>query len=136
MLKMTKIHDAVNLPNGWGERGKGMNIDTPITLVDSRQHAQPFATIEQVVSYMRQHPDATFQIYALPEVYDTIRKQFLREENRETCAYLGVIREWKRQISGWSELDDLNETRDRVGERIAKREKRLSYGGETFTPKV
>lgn len=34
--------------------------------------------------------DAAFQIYALPEVYDTIREQFLSKENREDYASLGV----------------------------------------------
>jgi hypothetical protein len=113
-----------------------MNIDNPITLVDSHQHAQSFATMEQVMAYIRQHPHETLQIYALPEVYQTIQEQVLREENREDYASLEAIRTWKRQISGWSELDDLNEMRDRVGERIAEREKRLRYGGETFSSHV
>lgn len=110
-----------------------MNIDNPITIVDSNQNVQSFATIERVIAYIRQHPRETFQIYALPECYHTIQKQVLSEENQEDYASLEVIRKWKGQISGWSDLDDLNEMRDRVCERIAEREKRLRYGGETFS---
>jgi Cys-tRNA synthase (O-phospho-L-seryl-tRNA:Cys-tRNA synthase) len=110
-----------------------MTIDHPMTLVDSHQHAQSFVTIHQAIASIRQHPHETFQIYALPEVYQTIQEQVLREENREDYASLAVIRKWKGQMSGWSELDDLNEMRDRVGARIAEREKRLCYGGETYS---
>lgn len=110
-----------------------MDIDTPITLVDSHQHARSFATIDRAIAYIRQHPHEPFQIYALPEVYQTIQEQVLQEENREDYASLAVIRKWKGQMSGWSELDDLNEMRDRVGERIAERKKRLCYGGETYS---
>jgi Cys-tRNA synthase (O-phospho-L-seryl-tRNA:Cys-tRNA synthase) len=107
-----------------------MNSDTPIIIVDSARHTQSFATVERVIAYIRQHPRETFEIYALPECYQTIQEQVLREENQEDYAALAGIHSWKGQMSGWSELDDLNEMREHICERIAAREKRLRYGGE------
>lgn len=52
-----------------------MPSDTPITLVDGQQNAQSFTTLEQVIGYIRQHPHEAFQIYALREIYENIRKQ-------------------------------------------------------------
>lgn len=110
-----------------------MHSDTSITLVDSHQNVQSFTTLEQVIGYIRQHPRETFQIYASREAYESIRKQVWRKVNREDRASLDVIRKWKAQASSTSDLEDLNDTRERIFDRMTVRDRQLRYGGETYS---
>lgn len=101
-----------------------------ITLIDSNQQAQTFATLDEAVAYILRHPQATFTIYAPHDVYAAIRKQAIEQENRADDDSIWNYRMMKGSVTSWGDIDDLNDMIDVVEERIRKREQRLNYGGE------
>ena len=101
-----------------------------LTIVDSNQQAQTFAALDEAVAYILRQPQATFTIYAPRDVYAAIRKQAIEQENRVDDDSIWNYRMMKGSVTSWGDIDDLNDMIDAVEERIRKRERRLSYGGE------
>ena len=102
-----------------------------LTVVDGNQQAQAFAKISEAVAYIMRYPQATFTVYASREIYRETCKRLIDQENRGDYDSIYNYRMMKGSVTSWGDMNDINDMIEEAGERIRKREPRLSYGGET-----
>ena len=102
-----------------------------LTVVDGNQQAQAFALISEAVAYIMRYPQATFTVYASREIYRETCKRLIDQENRGDYDSIYNYRMMKGSVTSWGDMNDINDMIEEAGERIRKREPRLSYGGET-----